>query len=843
MSIFANIYIIISSVCIAVSLLHLLIFLRRREQRVHLIFSIMALCAGISTLCDLTMFASQTTEAVARWLKLTNNVQGLLWISFVWFIDAYTRQRRRRLALLVTGLYSLAILVNMLSPYGVLLLSIDRIETVTLFWGEQIHQPVGQANPLRIMADAAWLILLAYALISTIRLSRQGEKRRAWFFGISVFACLGVGYLSGTLVDFHILPAPSLWNVTFLALIILMSSALADEVVRASILSEETVRQEQRWRCLMDTIKMVVVGLSPDGRVHYANAHFYEITGFAANQVIGKSMSEFIPSAEQSEFLQRFATAMSGEGFQPISFRGLMTSTGERREIRWANALLDGVNSGTLSIGEDVTDILAAEKALADEKARMDVVLSSLDTGLALIDADLNVLWVNEMIRHALPFGDPVGKKCYLFAENRETPCIDCGALKAIADGQTHETIRYNDKAQRWYQIISIPIKDEYDKVVQILEGTTDITLRKQTEDHRDQVMAELEKLKVQLEEENLYLKTELSGSNGNTEFIGHSNAILYIQERIRQVAQTDATVLIQGETGVGKELVARAVYRSGNRSDKPYIRVNCAALSPSLVESELFGHEVGAFTGADRLKKGRFELADKGTLLLDEISELSIELQAKLLRVLQERQFERVGSAETRHVDVRVIATTNRNLQEEIEQGSFRADLYYRLQVYPITVPPLRKRKEDIEALVMHFLSEINTRVGKQVNRIPHQVMARLTEYDYPGNVRELKNLLENAVITSIDDTLRLPRHFSESSGPTCVGNPAAVHPSKNGGLESLDEIQREHIQKVLEHVGGRIEGPEGAAAILDLKPSTLRHRIQKLGINRKRNESDTTR
>ena len=421
----------------------------------------------------------------------------------------------------------------------------------------------------------------------------------------------------------------------------------------------------------------------------------------------------------------------------------------------------------------------------------------------------------------------PVGKPCYAFAEKHSEPCDGCGALSAMKDGQIHETERLNSKNNRWYLIISMPIKDADGNVIQILESSTDITERKEIETARDQAMQELEAMKSQLEDENLQLKEELLLNKDFEEIVGQSNAILYVLERVKQVAETDATVLIQGETGVGKELIAGAIHRAGPRAGKPFIRLNCAALAPSLIESELFGHEAGAFTGAQRMRKGRFEIADGGTLLLDEVSEIPLELQAKLLRVLQEGQFERVGGSATHSVDVRVIATTNRILQDEVEKGSFRADLFYRLKVYPITVPPLGKRREDIESLVWHFLEEINARVGKRIHQIPPSVMQALIRRDYPGNVRELKNLLEHAVITSDNGILQLPTHGYEEK--TTVPQQA-----RSVQLISLDEAQRQHIAHVLDHTDGRIEGAGGAAEILQLKPSTLRHRIKRLGIKR---------
>ena len=274
--------------------------------------------------------------------------------------------------------------------------------------------------------------------------------------------------------------------------------------------------------------------------------------------------------------------------------------------------------------------------------------------------------------------------------------------------------------------------------------------------------------------------------------------------EKVRQVAKTDATVLIQGETGVGKELVSRAIHNTSRRSQNPFITVNCAALPANLVESELFGHEAGAFTGADRLRKGRFELADGGTIFLDEISELPLDLQSKLLRVLQEGQFERVGGSNPLKVDVRVIAATNLILSEEVAEGRFRPDLFYRLNVYPITVPPLRTRREDILLLVNHFVPQLAARIGKTVDQISPHVLEKLTAYDWPGNVRELVNILERAVITSPDSVIHLPEEIAETTKP--LEN--ASDPQTQ--LVDLQTVERQHIISVLNSVNWRISGPK---------------------------------
>jgi formate hydrogenlyase transcriptional activator len=364
-----------------------------------------------------------------------------------------------------------------------------------------------------------------------------------------------------------------------------------------------------------------------------------------------------------------------------------------------------------------------------------------------------------------------------------------------------------------------------------VLASIIDITTRRQAEQKLNSALEEIRGLKERLEEENLYLKEEISAVKGFDEIIGESDALKYVLNRVEQVAKTDATVLLLGETGVGKELIARAIHEKSSRSDAPYVKVNCAALPETLVESELFGHEKGAFTGADRQRKGRFELADGGTILLDEVAELPPGTQAKLLRVLQEGEFERVGGSSTIKVHVRVIAATNRKLLEDVAKGRFRQDLYYRLDVYPITVTPLRQRREDIPLLVRHFARHIGQRMGKSISEVPAQVIREFTEYNWPGNIRELQNVIERAVIVSSDGVLRLLQPLDQA---TTV--PASETETSNGSLtvSTLDEAEREHILRALEATGWRIEGPKGAAALLKVHPSTLRFRMKKLGLTK---------
>jgi formate hydrogenlyase transcriptional activator len=333
----------------------------------------------------------------------------------------------------------------------------------------------------------------------------------------------------------------------------------------------------------------------------------------------------------------------------------------------------------------------------------------------------------------------------------------------------------------------------------------------------------QLEKFQEQLQTENILLREELKNEYDFENIIGNSDVIKYVFYKIKQVAPTNTTVLIEGETGVGKQLFAYAIHQMSKRNHLPLLKVNCAALPANLIESELFGHERGAFTGADKIAKGRFEIADGGTIFLDEIGELPLELQTKLLRVLQDGEFERLGSSKTFKTDVRIIAATNRKLKEEIEQGLFRKDLYYRLSAYPLTIPPLRERKEDIPLMVTHFANKFAAEMGKKVESISKLTMEKLTNYSWPGNVRELENIVERGVVTMKGNSLNIIEEL-ENYRPI------------NEKITTLEDRERDYIIKVLQLTEGKIYGEDGAANLLGINPSTLRARIKKLAISSKK-------
>jgi formate hydrogenlyase transcriptional activator len=360
---------------------------------------------------------------------------------------------------------------------------------------------------------------------------------------------------------------------------------------------------------------------------------------------------------------------------------------------------------------------------------------------------------------------------------------------------------------------------------------------RQRAEAELQNALEQVKSLQKQLEAENVYLQEEISKEHNFEEIVGNSQSILEVLDRVETVAPTDSTVLIMGETGCGKELIARAIHSHSSRRRRPLVKVNCGAIPTGLVESELFGHMKGAFTGALERRTGRFELADGGTLFLDEVSELPLDTQVKLLRVLQEHEFEPLGSSRTLKVNVRIIAASNRDMQTAVQEGRFRADLYYRLNVLPITVPPLRERRADIPLLTTFFVERFARQFGRHITGVSQETMDILSRYDWPGNIRELQNVIERAVVLSRTPVLRLGTDLLPSrSTPALDEAPTFADASSlDGSVEStLEQVEKRHIVRVLEQTSWVIEGDRGAAKVLDLHPNTLRSRMKKLGIER---------
>lgn len=499
-----------------------------------------------------------------------------------------------------------------------------------------------------------------------------------------------------------------------------------------------------------------------------------------------------------------------------------------RSERGWS----DDVVSQISLVGEIFVSALQrreVEFILTRSNERLNLAAQAADCGLWELDLDSGIYWITQKARQHFNFAPDLEVSLSrvieaIFPEDREQ------VIKAIevAESSGDEVmVEYRlvgpDGSVRWMISRGRAVSVDSGQRPRLMGVTLDVTPHKEMALALHAKIEEIEALKSQLEKENEYLRHEAGIQADQSEILGSCEKMRVIMTQVQQVAKTGSTVLLQGETGTGKGLIAQTIHRLSNRGNRPMIKVNCAALPGALVESELFGREKGAFTGALSKQKGRFELANGSTLFLDEIAEMSLETQAKLLRVLQDGEFERLGSPQTIKVDVRLIAATNRNLEEEVEHGRFRRDLYYRLNVFPIVVPPLRERKEDIPQLVWEFVSEFGERMGKKMRRIASRDMHSLQAYSWPGNIRELRNVIEHSLIVSTGDTLQLQR--------LAPGLPVSEKP------KSLEELEREYIQFILKSTRGRIKGEQGAAELLKMNPSTLYSRMRKLGIPTERN------
>ena len=488
----------------------------------------------------------------------------------------------------------------------------------------------------------------------------------------------------------------------------------------------------------------------------------------------------------------------------------------------------------------DITERKKMEEALKASETRYRRLFEAAQDGILILDAETGqIVDVNPFLLEMLGYSleELIGKKLWEIGTFRDIEASKATSLELKSKGY----VRYHDlplETKEGRQIAVEFVSNVYlvnnHKVIQCnIRDTTERKLTAEalknshTELERQAVelrtaLSEIKTMKDQLEAENIYFREETKMKPRFDNIIGQSDGLKYVLYRAEQVAPANTTVLILGETGTGKELIAAAIHNMSPRKERPLITVNCAALPANLIESELFGREKGAFTGADARRVGRFEVAHGSTLCLDEIGELPLELQAKLLRVIQHGEFERLGSSHTIKVDVRIVATTNRDLEEEVRKGRFRQDLYYRLNVFPITVPPLRQRKEDIPLLVEAFIARYSRKLGKQITSVQKKTMKTLQDYPWPGNVRELESIIERAVILCPGPVLQLADKLDISSPPL------------SSAIRTLEEVERNQIQKILSETRWRIEGKDGAAAILGLHPSTLRARMHKLGILR---------
>ncbi|MFT4275466.1 MAG: sigma 54-interacting transcriptional regulator [Rhodopseudomonas sp.] len=509
----------------------------------------------------------------------------------------------------------------------------------------------------------------------------------------------------------------------------------------------------------------------------------------------------------------------------------------EQRRRRYVDAVADDYMRDGLPAWQRV------ERVFQNIERENQLILRAAGEGIYGVNAEGKTTFVNPAAELILGWSadELVGKEMHAMVhhshhDGRHYPGQECPIYAAFRDGAVHtvdsEVFWHKDGKPVWVEYTSTPIHDRSGVVVGAVVVFRDVSQRHEADEKLHAALAEVDRLRERLQLENDYLQEEIRIETNPRGIIGQSEAIQTTLRQVKLVAPTAATVLITGESGTGKELIARAIHEASTRRDRPLIRVNCAAIPRELFESEFFGHARGAFTGAVRDRIGRFELADGGTLFLDEVGEIPLELQSKLLRVLQEGNFERVGEERTRNVDVRLIAATNRDLKREVQRGHFREDLYFRLSVFPIESVPLRDRREDIPLLAQHFLAN-EAREMKAELRLSQGDVRRLMRYDWPGNVRELQNVIERATILAQNGRLRidLPESASSHAAASAGRHKPDAQPAVMTASD-LRSLERANIVAALRACKGKVFGDDGAAAMLDMKPTTLASRIKALGI-----------
>jgi formate hydrogenlyase transcriptional activator len=613
--------------------------------------------------------------------------------------------------------------------------------------------------------------------------------------------------------------------------------------------AKETFEKVQKYtESIVETVREPLIVLTPDLKVISANHSFYEMFQVTLKETKGKYLFDIgnhqwdIPALREllEEIIPKNALFNNFEVDHEFPVIGRRTMLLNARRIHQEG---QGTDMILLAL-EDITDHKRAEEALKVSETRYRRLFESAQDGILILDAETGQISdVNPFLIEMLGYSheDFLGKKLWEIGAFKDIEA----SKAAFSELQRKGYVRYKDLPletkdgrQIAVEFVSNVYLVNHHKVIQC--NIRDTTERKLIAEALQQAHNELERrveertvelgtalseiktMKDRLEAENIYFRQEFKRKHRYDHILGQSDGLKHVLYRAEQVAPMNTTVLILGETGTGKELIAAAIHNTSPRRERPMIIVNCAALPANLIESELFGRERGAFTGADTRQVGRFEVANGSTLCLDEIGELPLEAQAKLLRVIQHNEFERLGSSHTIKVDVRIIATTNRNLEEEVRKGRFRHDLYYRLNVFPITVPPLRQRKEDIPLMVQAFIERYARKLGKQFTSIQKETMKALQGYPWPGNVRELESVLERAVILCPGPVLHLADKLEIFFLPL------------SPNMRTLKETERNQILKTLSETRWRIEGKDGAAAILGLHPSTLRARMHKLGILR---------
>ena len=601
---------------------------------------------------------------------------------------------------------------------------------------------------------------------------------------------------------------------------------------------EDRKQTERELQQLVDAVPQMIGVTAADGRPLYANQVLLDYFGWTPEDVQSdqKFKQVFHPD-DLSMILDRRQAGLA----RGLQFRIEARIRRNDGQYRWClviyNPLRDeqGRVIRWYTTGTDIEDRKRAEEALRRSEAYLAEAQRLSHTGSwAYNVASKEIIYWSPESYRTFGFDPQKGSISYQEAHSRIHP-EDLTRFDETLERAIREKIGVAfdfrlllpDGSIKHVHCVSRPVLSASGEVVELVGTNMDITEQHQAKTALEEALEENKRLKDELYRENLALKEEIDQASMFEEIVGTSGALRQVLVQVAKVAPTDSTILIAGETGTGKELIARAIHKRSPRSSRAFVSVNCAAIPQTLVGSELFGHEKGAFTGATQRRLGRFELADGGTLFLDEIGDLPAETQVALLRVLQERQFERIGGTQSISVDVRVIAATNRDLKKAVQAGSFRSDLFYRLNVFPIAVPPLRQRKDDIPLLVEYLIERYASKAGKKIKNIHKRTLELFQAYDWPGNIRELQNVIERAVILSDDETFAVDESWLQSESP---------RPSRaDNGLARLGADQeRELIESALARSRGRVAGPSGAAVRLGIPRSTLETKIRRLGIKK---------
>jgi PAS domain S-box-containing protein len=583
----------------------------------------------------------------------------------------------------------------------------------------------------------------------------------------------------------------------------------------------------------------MATSIAEDGTYLDVNDAFLDRLGYEREQMVGHRPTEFVTRESATRIEREFLPALRRTGKLENKPIGFVSSSGEVVECV-TNSLVeydpDGAYVRTVALYSEIAD-----QARANFKYRD--LYRSTPAMLYTIDSDGNIVTVTDHWLQKLGYRreEVVGRPIIDFYTETERKRYLEGRLQQLisqGDFNNEERQLVTKDGQVLELIVSgISHRDSAGKVDLMLVASKDVTERNRAERKLRITLAENASLREELERERDYLREEVHVAMNFGRIVGTSAALKQMLKRVEAVAETPASVLLQGESGVGKELVAHAIHNQSSRADGPLVKVNCASIPKELFESEFFGHVKGAFTGAHRDRIGRFQLADGGTIFLDEVGEIPLELQGKLLRVLQESEFERVGDDVTRSVDVRVVAATNRNLEKLIVDGEFREDLFYRISVFPVDVPPLRDRGEDIIQLAQHFLEKVCNDFGRPLMTLTRAQASSLQDYNWPGNVRELKNVIERAVILSPGNVLRLDLSMPSVAVAPVAAPEMAPLPPQSGEIlteKEMREFQKKNLLEALKQTSWRVSGPNGAAELLGVRPTTLADRIRTFGLRK---------